>query len=91
MMIVNDLNMLNMLQDKLSSSTELLLLANHTNLLYNHVCIILKFLIEDIFSHKTDYANPTTFARISSFLGAGCNPLLPAVTYDRLGLPVPQM
>lgn len=90
-MIVNDLNMLSMLQDELFSSTELLLLANHTKLIYNHVCIIFKFLIKDIFSHETGYANLTTFARVSSFLGAGCNPLLSAVTYDRLGLPVPQM
>lgn len=42
------------------------------------------------FSHKTDYANSTTLAWASSFLGAECNPPIPAVTYDKLGLPGPQ-
>lgn len=40
---------------------------------------------------KTHYANPTTFAWVNSFLGARCNPLIPAVTYDKLGLASPQM
>lgn len=43
------------------------------------------------FSHKTDYANPTTFAWVSSFLGAEGNPLIPAVAYDKLGPLGPQM
>lgn len=42
------------------------------------------------FLHKIDDANPTTFAWVNSFLGAECNPLIPAVTYDKLGLPGPQ-
>ena len=41
------------------------------------------------FSHVTGYANPTTFAWVFSLVLS--NPLIPAVTCDKLGLPETQM
>lgn len=60
--------------------------------IYMPMSYYVKFFQEDIkVSHKTDYANPTAFAWVNSFLGAECNPLIPTVTYEPLGLPGPHM